>query len=147
MAEIRPTFELLRAQLTHETDLDDDQKAAGMQIIADLEAKCIRLIQIQDEMNKLKDEAGYTDEYSGKKHPGLRDEVERQFIIFNLFDGVKIEDFDVTLQVGKAPDRVDPIELLRQGVTDAQIKAATKEGKGWTTIRCQRRKTQEDKHA
>lgn len=144
MAKIRPTFELLRAELTHDKDLDDAQKAEGMQILASLEAKCIRLIQIQDEMNKLKVEAGYTDEYSGQRHPGLRDEVERQFIIFNLFDGIKIEDFDITLQTGKAPDRIDPIELLRNGVTDAQINASTREGKGWTTIRCQRRRGQED---
>lgn len=136
-AKQRPTFEILRAELANDKSLSMEQIEEGFRIIADMEAKCIRLIQIQEEQKKLQEEAGYTDDH-GHRVPGLKDAVERLFVKYDLFDGVKIEDFSVIIQTGKGPNLVDPVELLRLGVPDDVIKRATREGRGWTTIRVQR---------
>lgn len=136
MAKLRPTFKQLR-----EAAIKEKLGIEVFQQIDDLEAKCIRVIQIQAQMKELDAEQGYMDQYTGKRHPGIRDEIEKQFIILNMFDGMKIEDYDIDLVCGKGPDWVDPIELLRLGVPDEVIKKATRVGKGWTAIRCQKRQT------
>ena len=140
MAKVRPTFNQLRGEAA-KLGLQD-----RFYILDELEKKIIRVIQIQSQSKELKEEEGYTDPYSGERHPGLRDEIERQFIVLNIFDGIQVEDFDVDLVSGKGPDRIDPIELLRLGVPDEIIKKATRIGKDWTALRVQRRKTKPKEH-
>lgn len=142
MAKARPTFKQLRESIAREVH-GATMQADALSILNDLEAKCIRLIQIQQEVRELEKEAGYTDPHSGQRHPGIRDEIEREFIILNMFDGVQIEDFIVIPQTGSGPDYIDPIELLRLGVPDETIKAATRKGRGWTSVRVQQVKTKE----
>lgn len=130
MQKKRPTIQSLRAR-------PEVFKPAQVE---ELEKDAIRLIQIQDEMNELRDEEGYTD-YAGTRHPGVRDRLELALVGMNLFSGVELEDFSIYLTSGKAADRVDPVELLRLGVSDTIIKAATVEGKAWTAVTCRRKST------
>lgn len=140
MAKLRPTFPQLKAEASK-------IGPEAVQVIESLESKCIRVIQIQSEVKTLNEEQGYTDQYSHLRHPGLRDEVEKEMIRLNIFDGIQIEDFDVDLITGRGPDWVDPIELLRLGVTDEIINKATRFGKPWTSIRVQRRRSGKNKEA
>ena len=137
----RPTFHRLMQAATK--SLPPDQALEAINRIAKLEHMCIRLIQIQTEIKQLETEAGYTDQHSGERHPGIRDEIEKEFIKLNMFDGVQIEDYIVIPQTGSGPNWVDPIELLRRGVPDEVITAATREGRGWTSVRVQRKKLKE----
>jgi len=139
MAKDRLTFRQLRKEAT-KLGLED-----SLPWLDELEQKIIRVIQIQAQLKELEAEQGYMDQYSGKRHPGLRDEIEKEFIRFNIFNGMKVENFDVDLVSGKGPDYIDPIELLRLGVPDATIKAATRVGRGWTAIRVQQRRTRDSK--
>jgi hypothetical protein len=136
----RVTFEILRAETLHDTHklgLTEEEKAGIFKRIDDMEAKVIQLIQLRDEEKALKEKIGYTD-WDGTKHPGLSDEIEKLFVKYNLYDGVKVEDFNVSIVCGSAPDWIDKIELLRLGVTEDVIQRATRVGKGWTAVRCQR---------
>jgi len=139
MAKARPTFKQLREEAA-KAGLED-----ALPRLDELEQRIIRVIQIQAAIKEMEAEQGYTDQYTGKRHPGLRDEIEKEFIRLNMFDGMKVEDFDVDLVCGKGPDYIDPIELLRLGVKDEIINAATRKGRGWTAIRVQQRQKKEKK--
>lgn len=139
MAKDRPTIKQLKNAA--QQDIGPD----AVKALEEMESKIIRLIQALADMHELEKEIGYTDQHNGKRHPGIRDEVERLLIKYNCFDGVQIEDFICYPVTGSGPDIIDPIELLRLGVDDAIIKKATRPGKGWTSVRVQRIKTK--KHA
>lgn len=136
MAKVRPTFKQLRESASK-------IGPEAVEVLDKMEVKCIRLIQLLSEVKELEKEIGYTDQHSGERHKGLRDEVEKEFIVYNLFDGIQIEDFVLSPITGSGPDWVDPIELLRLGVPDETIKAATRPGRGWTSVRVQKIKRKE----
>ena len=129
----KPTIAELRARQGNPVPPDELQE---------IEAKAVRLIQIQAEQRRLEDEKGWTDPHSGERHRGLVDELQELFVIHNV-RGIVLEDYTVAIRDG-SNSRIDAVLLANEGVTGEQIANATVKT-NWCTVSVTKKRAPGDK--
>jgi hypothetical protein len=94
-------------------------------VVGALEAITVRLIQIAEEQRTLEAEKGYKDSATGKRYPGLTDELENLLIAYDLTDtGFRYFDYSVIMMPG-SHSYIDADLLLAEGVDPDVINRAT----------------------
>src|SRR5215475_13520807 len=114
----------------------NDLRAAGLISGEDLdrmEKLAVRLIQIQDESKALEEERGYSDQHTGKRVPGLADELEALIILNDIGDtGFRIENYSAIIMPGSR-SWIDENLLLHEGV-DPDVIVRCRRTSTWTSM-------------
>ncbi len=127
MARPKPHVKPTLAQLHDELGID-------WVTLNEMDAMAQRLQQIQAQIKLLEAERGYTDSYTGERHPGISDSLETLLITHDLTEhGFRLENGASVIMIPGGASRIDDHLLLAEGVDPEVIKRCTV-SKSWVTL-------------